>query len=77
MTEKAFRGGNGMAFMARLARLGPSFLSPGGTILLVLSSDADLHACLIPFDVHRFEARVVKVSKLLFETLSIVELRQS
>jgi release factor glutamine methyltransferase len=77
MTEKAFRGGNGMTFMARLARFGPSFLSPGGAILLVLSSDADLRACLIPFEVHRFEAHVVKVTKLLFETLSIVELRRS
>jgi HemK-related putative methylase len=76
MTEKAFRGGNGMAFMARLARVGPSFLSSGGAILLVLSSDADLRACLVPFDVHGFEATVVGVRKLLFETLSIVELRR-
>jgi release factor glutamine methyltransferase len=76
MSERAFRGGKGMTFMARLARLCPLFLSPGGVILLVLSSDADLRGCLIPFDVHQFEVRVVKVKKLLFETLLIIELRR-
>jgi len=77
MAERAFRGGDGITFMARLARLSPTFLSPRGSILLVLSSDANLRSCLVPFDVHGFECRVVKLAKLLFETLSIIELRRS
>jgi len=77
MTERAFRGGSGMEFMAGLARLSPSFLATGGTILLVLSSDADLHACLRPFEENRFTSRVVKARKLLFETLTVIELRRS
>jgi release factor glutamine methyltransferase len=74
MTERAFRGGSGVEFMARVAHDSPSFLAHGGSIFLVLSSDADLQSCLRPFEENRFRARVVKVRKLLFETLSIIEL---
>jgi len=76
MTEKAFRGGSGMEFMARLARTSPPFLASGGSILLVLSSDADLQACLSLFEENRFIFRVLRVRKLLFETLSVIELRR-
>jgi hypothetical protein len=77
MTERAFRGGSGMEFEARLDRYSPSFPATGGSILLVISSDADLQACLRPFEENRFTSRVVKVRKLLFETLSIIELQCS
>lgn len=77
MTEKAFRGGSGMEFMAGLAHFSPSFLAAGGSILLVLSSDADLQACLRPFEENRFSSRVVKVRELLFEMLTIIEVRRS
>jgi release factor glutamine methyltransferase len=77
MTERAFRGGSGLEFMSKFARQSPSFLAPGGSILLVLSSDADIRACLRPFEENGFRYRIVKLRKLLFETLSIIELQQS
>ncbi len=77
MTERAFKGGSRMEFMASLAGSSPSFLTTDGSILLVLSSDADLQACLRTFEENRFRSHVVKVRKLLFETLSIIEFRRS
>lgn len=77
MSEKAFKGGSGMEFMSRLASLSPCYLTPGGSILLVLSSDADLNTCLQPFEDNRFRSRILRIRKLLFETLTIIELHRS
>ena len=75
ITEKAFRGGHANSFMARLARDLPKFLLPGASVVVVLSSDIDIYACLQPFEENQFTFQIVKTKRLFFETLSLIELR--
>ena len=75
IADSAFRGGSHHLFMTNFARSCARFLSPHGCILLVLSSDADVKACLLPFHKNGFKSRVVKVERHFFETLGLIELR--
>lgn len=75
MTERAFRGGKSSEFMTRMARELPSYLRPGATVIMVLSTDIDIEAAIQPFRSNRFTIRTIKTKDLLFETLVLLELR--
>lgn len=75
MAEKAFKGGHANSFMVRLAKDLPKFLLPGATVVVVLSSDIDIHTCLLPFMENQFTFQIIKTKRLFFETLSLIELR--
>ena len=75
MAERAFKGGSNLQFFSRFASGSKSLLAPDGSILLVLSSDADVNACLRPFRDRGFSVRFLRSRRLLFETLALFELR--
>ena len=73
--ERAFKGGEDNEFFVRLAATARKFLRPGGSIIIVLTSDIDTRKVTALFEAAGYDSMIVKSKKLPFETLSIVELR--
>jgi release factor glutamine methyltransferase len=76
MSERAFKGGSQNEFMTSLALSLSSLLRPGGSLLLIFSSDVDAPKLLSPFQGVAFRIRPLEVKKLMFETLTIVQINR-
>lgn len=76
ITDRAFKRGTNKDFFKTFAALLPEILLPDGAAILVLSSDCDINACLKPFEDSQYVPRVIRRKRLIFETLSLIELRR-
>ncbi|HLX13032.1 MAG TPA: methyltransferase [Bacteroidota bacterium] len=72
-SEKAWRGGENQNFMTRFCEGAAHYLAPGGKIILVLSSIADIESILMKFKANRFAVNELQSKPHLVERLSIYE----
>ncbi|MBK5254819.1 MAG: class I SAM-dependent methyltransferase [Vicinamibacteria bacterium] len=73
LRDRAFAAGAGYGFFERLAAALGARLAPGGSLIMVHSSDADFEPVREILQTHRIIGRVVSTRRGLFETLTIRE----
>jgi release factor glutamine methyltransferase len=74
--DRAWRGGHEFGFLRRLAADAGAHLREDGTIIMVLSTDAEIPKIITLFQAAGYRTAVTRQKRLLFEMLMIIEARR-